>query len=304
MLNFTSRTRFSDHIDLFDEVRRNCEFFTVGKIPTKAPAKIVPISAPKYLSELRRYPDDIVGIICSPEVAEQCPDHLGCAVSSQPLHAAYTLHKKLAKLEGYFWTPFESIISPTAQIHPSAYVAPYNVIIGEGVVVQPNASVMERTSLGDGTIVGPNSTIGADAYEIVNINGTPELITQVGGVSVGEGVVFLASVTIARSSFPVMTRIGDYCSFDNQVHVAHDCVLGKNVKMTACSMLSGRVELGDNAYIGPNATISNGVTIGRNARISLGAVVASNIPDDAHVSGNFAMDHKAFLRAFRNLKSI
>jgi UDP-3-O-[3-hydroxymyristoyl] glucosamine N-acyltransferase len=182
-------------------------------------------------------------------------------------------------------------------------VAPYNVVIADDVVIQPNASVMERTSLGKGTIVGPNSTIGADAYEIVNANGTPELITQAGGVSVGEGVVFLASVTISRSSFPVMTQIGDFCSFDNQVHVAHDCVLGKNVKMTACSMLSGRVELGDNAYIGPNATISNGVTIGRNARISLGSVVASDIPDNAHVSGNFAMDHKTFLRAFRNLRS-
>lgn len=303
MFKSDSRVRLSDFSFLFSEVVRDCEFFTVGKIPTDTPAKVVPIAATKYLAEMKRRPRDIVGIVCTPEVAAKCPPELGCAVAANPLAAAYKLHRSLAERDGYFWERFESRISPSAKVHPKAYIAPYDVVIGDEVIVHANASIMERSIIGRGTVIGSSTVIGSDAYEMASIDGHPQLIAQVGGVRVGEGVVFLAGVTIARSTFPVMTEIGDYCSFDNQVHVAHDCVLGRGVKMTACSMLSGRVTLGDGVYIGPNATVSNGIVIGANASVSIGAVVASDVEGGARVSGNFAMDHKAFLRAFRTAKT-
>jgi len=80
--------------------------------------------------------------------------------------------------------------------------------------------------------------------------------------------------------------------------------LGNNVKMTACSMLSGRAVLGDDVYIGPNATISNGITIGERSTISLGSVVVFDTPSDTRMTGNFAMDHKDFMRNFAKNRKI
>jgi UDP-3-O-[3-hydroxymyristoyl] glucosamine N-acyltransferase len=155
---------------------------------------------------------------------------------------------------------------------------------------------MERVVLGEGTVVGPGTVIGSSAYEMAEIDGTPQLLDQAGGVRIGKGCVFLAGITIARSTFATWTDIGDYCSFDNLVHIAHDCVLGRGVKMTACSMLSGRVTLEDKVYIGPNATVSNGITVGAGALITIGSVVVSDVPAGKRVTGNFAVEHTAFKR--------
>ncbi|WP_419183019.1 hypothetical protein [Pseudomonas guariconensis] len=63
-------------------------------------------------------------------------------------------------------------------------------------------------------------------------------------------------------------------------------------------MLSGRVSLGNDVYIGPNATVSNGITIGDRSTVSIGSVVVFDTPSDTRTTGNFAMDHKEFMRNF------
>ncbi len=291
-----STTKLSSFSDNFDCIVRDCSFYGVGKIPTRLSNKLVPVGSSKFLPELMRDIDGVAGVICPPNLLEQIPSHLGCAISSKPLEAAYKLHRHLARTKDHYWESFPSRIDPSAQIHPTAYVAESDVTIGPGCVIGPHASIMERVFLGEGTIVGPNTVIGSSAYEMAEIDGVPQLLDQVGGVRVGRGCVFLAGVTVARSTFPTWTEIGDFCSFDNLVHIAHDCVLGRGVKMTACSMLSGRVTLGEKAYIGPNATVSNGVSIGAGALVTIGSVVVSDVPPGKRVTGNFAVDHSAFKR--------
>ena len=101
---------------------------------------------------------------------------------------------------------------------------------------------------------------------------------------------------VARSIYPTFTDIGDGCGFDNLVHVAHDCVLEAGCKMTACSMLSGRVDLMAGAYLGPNSTVSNGVVIGEKGIVTIGSTVTRSVDAGARVTGNFAIEHKRFMR--------
>jgi acetyltransferase-like isoleucine patch superfamily enzyme len=48
----------------------------------------------------------------------------------------------------------------------------------------------------------------------------------------------------------------------------------------------GRVEIGDDVFIGTNALILKGVTVGNGAVVGAGAVVVVDVPPDAVVGGN------------------
>ncbi|MBX7249128.1 MAG: hypothetical protein K1X35_08830 [Caulobacteraceae bacterium] len=299
MFNTESRVRLSEFSDLFDRVARDAAFFTSGKIPTRAGAKLVPVGAEKHLPELLANLADIAAVICPEELVDRIPAGLGVAVSEAPLAAQYRVHVRLCDRPDYFWTGFESRIDPSARIHPTAYVAPNDVLIGPETVVDAQAVVLPRTIIGAECFIGANTTLGSEAFETTKVDGRDRLQRQAGGVKLGDGVTFLSNCAVARSVFPVFTEIGDGCGFDNLVHVAHDCLLAPGVKLTACSMLAGRVEMGEGAYVGPNATVSNGVTVGRKGYVTIGATVVRDVADDTKVTGNFAIEHARFIR---NLK--
>ena len=61
--------------------------------------------------------------------------------------------------------------------------------------------------------------------------------------------------------------------------------------------------IGENVWIGPNATLSNKIKIGNNAFVSLGAVLINVINDGERVAGNFAYDTKKFMKEFKMKKN-
>ena len=299
MFNTDARVKLSEFADLFDSVVRDAAFFTTGKIPTRARGKLVPVGAAKHLAELLRHVDDVAGVICPAELVDQIPEGIGCVVSAEPLAAAYRVHVRLCDRADYFWTGFETRVDPTATIHPTAYVADRDVVIGAGTVVDAHAVVMPRTVIGAEGFIGANSTLGSEAFETTRVDGRDRLQRQAGGVRLGDGVIVLSNCAVARSVFPLFTELGDGVGLDNLVHVAHDCVLERGVKLTACTMLAGRVEMGEGAYTGPNASISNGVKVGAGGYVTIGSTVVRDVAEGGKVTGNFAIDHGRFIR---NLK--
>lgn len=63
-----------------------------------------------------------------------------------------------------------------------------------------------------------------------------------------------------------------------------DARLGKNVTVEPFAFIAGKVEIGDETWIGPNATIMDGARIGKNCRIFPTAVVSA-IPQDLKFRG-------------------
>lgn len=295
MFNTEARVRLSEFADLFEDVARDGEFFTTGKIPTRAKAKLVPVGAEKYLPELLRSLDGVAGVVCPAELVDKIPEGLAVAVSPSPQAAVYKVHVALAERPDHFWTSFETRIAPSARIHPRAFVAERDVVIGENTVVGPNATILERTIIGDDCQIGANTVLGTEAFETVKVDGRERLQRQVGGVKVGNRVVFLSGDTVARSVFPVFSKIGDDCFFDNLVYVGHDALIAPGCKMALGALIAGRVELGAGAYIGPNATVSNGLKVGAGATVTLGAAATRDVPAGTRVSGNFAIEHAKFL---------
>ncbi|NVK57566.1 MAG: hypothetical protein HWE26_18340 [Alteromonadaceae bacterium] len=280
---------------------RDVMFYNIGKIPTLAGPRVVPCAKPNHIKEALRS-TNIVGIITTDALADQVPEHLGLIVDDNPIRAAYLIHEHLCTVPGHYWQDFPTVICDTATIHPNASIADKNVIIGQHSQIGAGTVIAERTLIGAHCDIGLGVTIGSDAFEVVTLhNNKRRVLRQGGGVRIGNHVTIQSQSNIVRATFAGFTEIGDETCIDALVHVAHDCIIGKRVTITACAEISGRVHVKDNAWLGPNCSIVNGLTIGEGSRVSIGSTVIRDVMDGQTVTGNFAIEHQKWLKFIRSL---
>ena len=84
------------------------------------------------------------------------------------------------------------------------------------------------------------------------------------------------------SGFGWLITIGDNVTITNATILAHDASTKKVLGYTKV----GRVDIGDNVFIGYGAVILPNTRIGNNVIVGAGTVVAKDIPDNVVVVGN------------------
>lgn len=84
------------------------------------------------------------------------------------------------------------------------------------------------------------------------------------------------------SGFGWLITIGDNVTITNATILAHDASTKKSLGYTKV----GRVDIGNNVFIGYGAIILPNTRIGNNVIVGAGAVVAKDIPDNVVVAGN------------------
>lgn len=282
-------------------VERGCAFSFVGKVPTRLERRVVPCARKDHIEEAVAE-NGIVGIIASEALANKVPRHLGLAVSSDPVKSAMMLQSHISGIEGFQWKSFESRIHPGAVIYPGSYISKRDVVIGEGTVVFPNSVILPRAVIGKNCTIGPGTIVSTDAFEVDMSVDPCSFVRQSGGVHIADDVGIQANCTIVRATFGGFTDIGAGSKLDCQVHFAHDCSAGRNVRIAACAEISGRVTIGDRVFIGPNASVSNGISIGEGAKVTIGSVVTRDVLAGETVTGNFAVKHSAWLEFVKSLK--
>lgn len=282
-------------------VERSCHFAYVGKIPSRLDQRLVAASSALHIDQAQAEPG-VVGVITTPDLATLVLAPRGIAVTDHPLKALLAVQAHLAALPDFQWKGFKSRIDPTAVICPGAHVAPRDVVIGAGTIVHPNAVILPRTVIGQHCSIGPGTVVGTDAFEVDTSVAPHAMVRQSGGVRIADHVDIQAKCTIVRATFGGFTELGEGTKLDCQIHFAHDCVAGRNVRIAACAEISGRVDIGDSAFIAPNVSISNGLNIGPRAKVTIGAVVTRDVPADTIVTGNFAVEHHKWLSFMRTLK--
>lgn len=283
------------------DVLRDCSLSYIGKVPTQLPRRVVPCGKVAHIEAAILRGSGVSGIIVTPDLADEVPARMGLAVSNNPVHAAYALHEYLCGIDGFLWKHFDTRIHPSAHVHTGAHVAERDVEIGPNCEIYPGAVVLPRTVMQSGCAIGPGTVVGTNAFE-VNAQVLPRrILKQAGGVFLEDNVEVQAKCTLVRSTFGGFTHVGAESKFDCQIHLAHDCRVGKRVQFAACAEISGRVTIGDDVFLGPNCSISNGVTIGDGAHITIGAVVVRDVAPYQRVSGNFAVDHD---RLITHIKAI
>ena len=283
------------------DLRRDAEIACVGKVPTRLEGRLVPCGKQIYLDEAAGE-TGIAAYVVPEDLVAAVPEGAGVVVSDRPLVTAMAVHEHLVALPGFLWADFDTEIDPSAVIMPGAYVPARNVRIGARTVVGPNAVILERSIIGADCEIGAGTVIGCEAFEQVPGASPKRILKQAGGVWLEDWVTIMAKTTIIRATFGGFTRVGRETKIDTHVHLAHDCQIGERVSIIACSEVSGRVEVGDDAYLGPNCTISNGIRIGARATVTLGAVVVRDVPEDTRVTGNFALPHDKWLNIIRDYR--
>lgn len=283
------------------QVVRDCELAFVGKVPTALENRLVACRKRVHLNEAIQT-SGIVGVLVPPDLAPDVPDELGLAVCADPVSALNRVQEQLALPSSGQWISAPTQIDPSAIIHPGAYVAPEDVVIGAQVVIYPNAVILPRTIIGEGSTIGAGTVVGTDAFDVDAASTPRRIIRQSGGVTIGRNVDIQAKCTIVRATYGGFTEIGDETKLDCQIHFAHDSRAGARVMIAACAEISGRVVIGDDTFIGPNASISNGVRIGSGAHVTIGSVVTQDVPDGRRVTGNFAVDHLSWLKFVRSVR--
>ena len=179
-----------------------------------------------------------------------------------------------------------------------------DAVLGKGVVLGRNVQLGKGVTLGEGTRVGHNVviadgvTVGRNCYIKSNTvigedgfgmergeDGNPIRFIHLGTVVIGDHVEIGSLSTICRGTLG-NTIIEDHVKLDDHVHIAHNCRVRRGAIITASVALSGGVEVGDLAWIGPNASVLQKITLGSSSFIGLGAVVTHDVPDGAKVAGN------------------
>jgi UDP-3-O-[3-hydroxymyristoyl] glucosamine N-acyltransferase len=239
-------------------------------------------------------------VVTTAELANGVPKSLGLAVAGHPEAAFYDLHRWLHVSSDFYWRDVATVIDPSARVHERAYVAPRNVRIGARVVVEPNATILERVSLGEDTIIRAGAVVGSEGFEFKgpamrqgratraewDYGTTNVAVPHAGSIEIGARVEIQANSTVDRSLFRLPTRIGDDTKIDNLVHVAHSVRIGARCLIAAGATLAGNVVVGDEVWIGPHAVISSGVHLGDRSAIVLGSTITKDVATGERVASD------------------
>lgn len=264
------------------------------------------LAAAKYATGLS---EGISMILTSQKVYDELTEagslggNYGICIVDNPRLTYFLLHNALCDSVDYARPCFASKIAKSAKISPLAYIAPYNVVIGENTVIEEFVSIKENTVIGDDCVIRTGTKIGGPGFEIKNDGTKTITVVHIGGVKIGNNVEIQQNSNIDKAIYPWDdTILDDHVRVNSMVQIAHGDKIGRFTEIVAHASIQGRVQIGENAWIGPGCVIRNGISIGDNARVNMGAVVTLSVPAGEAVSGNFARNHATLIDEMRSYK--
>ncbi len=185
--------------------------------------------------------------------------------------------------EGYY-------LGENAKIGDNACIEP-GCLIGHDVIIGKNAHIragvkIKNAVIGDDFIANENAVIGADGFTMaIDLKGNKFRIPTLGKVIIGNGVEIGALNNVSVGSGRD-TVIEDYVKLDALVHVGHDVRIKKNTEVTAGVIISGFAVIGEDVFIGVNASVRNRVELADSCFIGMGANVTKSVNGQEIVAGN------------------
>lgn len=174
-------------------------------------------------------------------------------------------------------------ISPLAYVHPEAKLGDGNVIgsfcyIAADVIIGDNNIMQNSVTLNQGTRLGSNNEIFPGA----SISTKPQDLKFKGEITtcqIGNNNSIRENVTISRGTASKGTTIvGSNNLLMENMHVAHDCVIGNNCIIGNSTKFAGEVIVDDFAIISASVLVHQFVHIGGYVMIQGGSRTSQDIP--------------------------
>lgn len=188
-------------------------------------------------------------------------------------------------------------------IHPTAIVGG-TAELGANVRIGPYAVIGDDVFIGDGTTIGshaviePYVTIGKNCqiFQYAAIGAAPQSLRFEGEktyVKIGDRSIIREFVTIHRGTGfgGGITRVGEDNFLMAYTHIAHDCLIGRNVVMSNNATLAGHITIEDYATVGGLVAIHQFARIGQYAFIGGKSAVVKDIPPYVIAAGDRAKLH-------------
>lgn len=232
-----------------------------------------------------------------------CPEGKALIISSAP----FDDYNKLAKIFSPF-VPQTSNIGEACEIAPSAIIYP-NVFIGHNVIIGDNVKIGAGTVIGDNSIIeenviiGPNTVIGHSAFYYKKKASGFERMHTCGNVHLKKNVEVGALCTI-DAGVSATTTIGEGTKIDNQVHIGHDTIVGRNCLFAANVGLAGCVRVEDNVTLWGQVGCASDVVIGEGAVVLAQSGIAKSLPGGKTYFGSPCEDHRTKFREIAAIKKL
>lgn len=223
-----------------------------------------------------------------------------------------------------------AVVAPGVQVDPSAWIGP-GCVVEEGVEIGP------RAFIGPGSVIGAHCSIGQEARLVARVTLCPGVrigrrallqpgcvigrdgfgfardgrrwfrMPQLGGVVIGDDVEIGANSCVDRGAL-TDTLIEAGAKIDNLIQIGHNCHIGENTAMAACSGISGSTHIGRDCTIGGAVGMAGHLKIGDNVHFTGMAMVTRSFPEPGvYSSGIPAMSNADWRRnaaRFRHLDEL
>jgi UDP-3-O-[3-hydroxymyristoyl] glucosamine N-acyltransferase len=172
-----------------------------------------------------------------------------------------------------------AILGKDVQLGRRTTIGPHTVlgdavVIGDDCILLANITLYPGTILGNRVVVQSGTVLGSTGFGYARNSTTGEYLRfpQQGTLTIEDDVEIGANTTIDRGALGE-TRIGRGTKIDNLVHIAHNCIIGRNVIIAAQTgvsgsstiedgaILGGQVGLGEHAHVGPGVILGGGAGV-------------------------------------------
>lgn len=236
----------------------------------------------------------------------ECPEGKALLLHPQPFDAYNLLtshfYPYTAEFNGQSALGDETFIDQSANIHANVSIG-NGVQIGANTTIMPNVVIYDNVTIGENVIIHGGSIIGGHAFYFAKKKSGWQKWKSVGRVVIENDVEIGSACTIDKGVSGI-TRIGAGTKLDNQVHVGHGVVIGKNCLFAAQCGIGGKTIIEDDVICWGQVGITKDVRIGKGAIIGAQAGVSKSLEGGKAYFGSPAREmrkaHKE-MAALRNL---
>ena len=191
----------------------------------------------------------------------------------------------LSQLVGFKKFQEKPKIGNDAIISSSAFLGK-GVVVGDRSLIGHNVVIHDGVNIGKDCIIKSNTIIGEAGFgfERDEMN-KPIRLLHLGSVIIGNRVELGSLNSVCQGTIE-NTIIQDDVKTDDQVHIAHNCIIRKGALISACVEISGGVDVGEYSWIGPNSSVVQKIKIGKKSFVGIASNVTKSVNDGVSVAGN------------------
>jgi UDP-3-O-[3-hydroxymyristoyl] glucosamine N-acyltransferase len=257
------------------------------------------LANPKYKKFLST--SSASAIIVSPEFSE---DLKTSGIIADDPYVAYAIISSLFNLyqNPYTKKTISYFVHETAEVDDSVVIGPNVYIgpeckIGGDSIIHANSSLVMNVEIGKNTTIHFNSILGSDGFGYAPDKNGYHKIEQLGKLIIGDNVEIGAGCTIDRGAIE-NTEIHDGVKLDNQVHIAHNVILGENSAIAASCAIAGSTIIGKNLQMGGLSGILGHLEIADNVLIGAHTLITKSIDKPGNYVGIMpAQEHKDWAKS-------